>query len=37
MAAQMQPVVTGLGTNDMLVIATYVASLPRYPGDTSSA
>jgi cytochrome c553 len=33
MAAQMQPVVANLGANDMLIIAAYVASLPRYPGD----
>lgn len=37
LAAQMQPVVAGLGAEDMLVIAAYVASLPRFPGDASAA
>ena len=37
LAAQMQPVVAGLGPDDMLVITAYVASLPRFPGDAVAA
>lgn len=33
----MQPVVAGLGADDMMVIAAYVASLPRTAGDEAAS